>query len=531
MSSAPAAARPLHPPPEDTPFPQSGNLHNNLAGYTPNRNRLTEEELPSSTEFVRDPADPDPKRAAKNKNYPAYLPLNGPRSIESLGNGISARLSKMKHRSINLRAKIIRINWRLNTLNTLLQAAGTRLQGDERINMLTRVTQILRKLDGKVQALDNSSIGENGLKAEIERIDDLVTRLEAQSTPVTASSNSSRKESLSVQQKPNSAPKAQSTTVTASSNSVTPSSAYVDEIPTVSNLLRRPRREGNSIDEYNRVYPQQEGGGMFSMSSVPAQASPDKEKRVANAKKYLDAFLSGSISVKDALQWFEGNIWKPYVFKSKTMFTLGYGSEYRALYTEEFQLLHTILKKLNASLLNLTVDQKRIKLYTDINVDEHAVKCINHIIRYYSDCLDKYNSYKGLVKRALLNRGVLATRGYETPSIPNPHPTPQSIQAVSYFSIVNSDGEFIVPNPNGVKEGWEMIFAILSAIGGDTFVSEDKLGETVPPILSLSKLSVLYNGGDFYASRGGQRKSRKRQNRKTKKSSKKSCKKSSSRRR
>lgn len=141
----------------------------------------------------------------------------------------------MRIKSLKLRNTVRMIKERLDALNIFLQTSGKRLQGDERADMLARVTQILRDLDTKVQALDNSTIGENGLKKAIYDVNTLVTRLEAQSgiseapvapVSVTASASASNSASGRV-------------------NSSAPVSAA---IPTVRQLLRRePSLTNNAV--------------------------------------------------------------------------------------------------------------------------------------------------------------------------------------------------------------------------------------------------------------------------------------------
>ena len=250
-----STVRPQHPAPDGAELPALnalGAAPNALAGY--------EHELPSSSTLVEN-AQADPRRAAVNKQYPSYLPLNGPRSIVSLGNGISERLTNMRIRSLKLRNTVRMIKERLDALNISLQASGKRLQGDERADMLARVTLILRDLDTKVQALDDSSIGEKGLKKAIYDVDALVTRLEAQSgTPAPAAAPAPP------------APAAAAAAPAANSS-----------IPTVRQLLRRePAKPTVSMVQennaaYKAAYPNTAVGGRRSKRKTKGLKTKSKK--------------------------------------------------------------------------------------------------------------------------------------------------------------------------------------------------------------------------------------------------------------
>ena len=522
-----SSARPQHPAPSADYLPAlnaQGSAPNALAGY--------ENELPASSTLVEN-AQADPRRAALNKKYPSYLPLNGPRSIVSLGNGISERLTNMRIKSLKLRNTVRMIKERLDALNIFLQTSGKRLQGDERADMLSRVTQILRDLDTKVQALDNSTIGENGLKKAIYDVNTLVTRLEAQSgiseapvAPVTASASASASNSASGRV-----------------NSSAPVSAA---IPTVRQLLRRePSLTNNAVRQataqaataqagaaqaataqaaadqaenlYLIAYPNRPTEAQVASAVADPKAelpatpkkketlTQDEVQRAASAYNYLRTFNNCLQSpgnqidcVKDALKWFEVNVWKRYVYKSKTVYSLGYSPEFRGLLTKEFNLLHIILKALNTKLGNKEIEDKIIDLYK-LFKDAEVKKSIEHAIRYYSETLDTYNSYGGYIRNSLLNLGITDTKGrnifsYETPYLSN--------NETRFFTKKRGTDQY--PNDEEQTKGWEMVFAILSAIGGQTFVPEDKLGESIPEVLKKK------------GAKGGRRTNRKLTARKTK---------------
>lgn len=178
----------------------------------------------------------------------------------------------MRIKSLKLRNTVRMIKERLDALNIFLQTSGKRLQGDERADMLARVTQILRDLDTKVQALDNSTIGENGLKKAIYDVNTLVTRLEAQSgiseAPVASSSASA------------------SNSASGSVKSAAPVSAA---IPTVRQLLRRePSLTNNAVRQATAqaakpvVSQKMENNSLYT--SVYGEPAPAKGGRRTNRK-------------------------------------------------------------------------------------------------------------------------------------------------------------------------------------------------------------------------------------------------------
>jgi hypothetical protein len=254
----------------------------------------------------------------------------------------------------------------------------------------------------------------------------------------------------------------------------------------------------------------QRGGGMFSSTK------PDQQKRIAAANAYLGVFNGGRVSVPGALKWFELNIWKPYVYKSNTIYTLGYGAGYTSLYPEEFRLLHEILRKFNETLVPIEdmqeilsgkrsktderrkIAENRAKLYSDIiGVDEDAAKSIDHTIRYISECLEKYVNYDGCLQRILLDRGALVKKGsYTTASVPRSTP---------------------LPTDKGNLEGWKMIFALLSMVGGEIFTPEEDLGNEhhLPAMLTLDKISIACDRGRY--SGGSKTKSASKTRRRSKK--------------
>ena len=127
---------------------------------------------------------PDQRNAFKTFQIPRVLPLNaqkGVLSIQTLADSVSKRLEKMKYKSFDLRTKVFQIKNRIDALNTMLQASGKKLQGDERKVLLARVSKIITDIYTRVRALDYTTERTGGLRDAIGQVENLVGLLEAQS--------------------------------------------------------------------------------------------------------------------------------------------------------------------------------------------------------------------------------------------------------------------------------------------------------------------------------------------------------------